>query len=472
MLVPVILAGGVGSRLWPLSREHYPKQFIPLVDERQSLLQSTLLRLQGLEPMAGAMIVCNQEHRFLVAEQLRQIDQKSSTIILEPVARNTAPAVALAAFEAIKTDEDAVLLVLPADHLIRSQDQFQQAVREGVKAAEQGELVTFGVVPDRPETGFGYIRGAKDSGVKGIFRVEHFAEKPDAATARTYLESGDYYWNSGMFIFRAQAYLAELEKHAQDIYAAAQKASDNAVADLDFQRVDTALFAACRGESIDYAVMEKTEAAVVLPLQGDWSDVGAWDAIWDVSEQDGHGNAVQGDVVLNDVCNSYVRAESRLVAGVGLDGLVVVETADAVLVADKSRVQDVKKIVERLQSDSRSETRDHTRVYRPWGSYETISIEGRFQAKRIVVAPGATLSLQLHHHRAEHWVVVKGCGLVTRGDETFRLNEDQSTYIPIGTRHRLENPGLIPLEIIEVQTGSYLGEDDIVRFDDQYGRKS
>lgn len=472
MLVPVILAGGVGSRLWPLSREHYPKQFIALLDDSQSLLQSTLVRLQGLEPMAGVMVICNQEHRFLVAEQLRQIGAQAPTIILEPAPRNTAPAVAIAAFEAVRADENAVLLILPADHLIRSRDQFQQAVRVGMQAAQQGELVTFGVVPDRPETGFGYIRGGAESGVKGIFKVEHFAEKPDAATARTYLESGNYYWNSGMFMFRAQAYLTELETHAQDIYEACRKASANTVADLDFQRVDAALFSACRSESIDYAVMEKTTSAVVVPLQSDWNDVGAWDAIWDVSERDKQGNAVQGDVILEDVSNSYVRSESRLVAVVSVDNLVVVETNDAVLVANKDNVQDVKKIVARLQRESRSEIRNHTRVYRPWGSYETIALEGRFQAKRIIVNPGATLSLQLHHHRAEHWVIVKGCGLVTRGDETFQLNEDQSTYIPIGTRHRLENPGIIPLEIIEVQTGSYLGEDDIVRFDDQYGRKT
>lgn len=470
MLIPVILAGGVGSRLWPLSRDHYPKQFIPLVDDKKSLLQSTVERLDGLPDVQDPLLVCNNEHRFMVAEQMREIAVASPTIILEPAAKNTAPAITLAALRAQELDEEAVLLVLPADHLIQSRERFHHAVEIGVDLASEGKLVTFGVVPSRPETGYGYIRRSEGKQSDPSFAVDEFVEKPDSETAQKYLSSGCYFWNSGMFMFRAKSLLQELGQHAPDILSVCREAYSTVTEDLDFQRIDEELFGQCRSESIDYAVMEKTRNAVVVPLDTDWNDVGAWAAIWDVSEQDGKGNATVGDVMLEDANNSYVRAESRLVTGIGIENLVVVETADAVLVADKHRVQDVKRIVERLKSDSRTETTDHRQVYRPWGSYESIVNAPRFQAKRIIVNPGASLSLQLHHHRAEHWIVVKGCAQVTRGEDQFQLNEDESTYIPIGMKHRLYNPGMIPLEIIEVQTGSYLGEDDIVRFEDNYGR--
>lgn len=468
MLVPVILAGGVGSRLWPLSREHYPKQFIPLLDAEISMLQSTLLRLKGLPSLASPIIVCNDQHRFLVAEQLRQIGCTDAAIILEPDARNTAPAVTLAAFEALASDKDPVLLVLAADHLIKAEKEFHNAIAVGRNCAESGKLVTFGVRPDSPETGYGYIR-CEQSG-ENFQPVESFVEKPDKETAQGYLDSGNYYWNSGMFMFRANTLLEELAAWAPDILQSCEQAFRTIHKDLDFHRISRESFAECRSESIDYAVMEKTSNAVVVPLQSDWSDVGAWSAIWNVTEQDELGNAIKGDVLLEEVKNSYVRSESRLVAALDVEDLVVVETADAVLVANKNKVQDIKKLVDRLKGLKRSEIEDHTQVYRPWGSYENIVIAPRFQAKRIIVNPEASLSLQLHHHRAEHWVVVKGCAEVTRGEDVFQLNEDESTYIPIGMKHRLANPGIIPLEIIEVQTGSYLGEDDIVRFDDNYGR--
>lgn len=468
MLVPVILAGGVGSRLWPLSREHYPKQFIPLLDAEISLLQSTLKRLEGLPAVAPPIIVCNDQHRFLVAEQLRQIGCDNAVIILEPEARNTAPAVTLAAYEALASDKDPVLLVLAADHLIKAEEKFHDAIGVGRSCAENGQLVTFGVQPDSPETGYGYIRCGQSEG--NFQPVESFVEKPDMATAQEYLDSGDYYWNSGMFMFRANTLLEELATWAPDILQSCEQAFRTIHKDLDFHRISQASFSQCRSESIDYAVMEKTSNAVVVPLQSDWSDVGAWSAIWNVTEQDELGNATKGDVLLEEVKNSYVRSESRLVAALDVEDLVVVETADAVLVANRNKVQNIKTLVDRLKGLKRTEVEDHTQVYRPWGSYENIVIAPRFQAKRITVNPEASLSLQLHHHRAEHWVVVKGCAEVTRGEEVFQLNEDESTYIPIGMKHRLANPGIIPLEIIEVQTGSYLGEDDIVRFDDNYGR--
>lgn len=476
MLVPVILAGGVGSRLWPLSREHYPKQFIPLVDSQHSLLQATLKRVAGVAPQSAPILVCNEEHRFLVAEQLRQLKTEAAAILLEPMARNTAPAVALAAFAALRQDPQAVLLVLPADHLMAGERLFQQAVEAGLKEAEAGKLVTFGIKPTRPETGYGYIRAnapkaaPKEKASAKAYAVAEFVEKPELQVAQSYLASGDYYWNSGMFLFQAQAYLNELQAHAPDIFDACQRSSAQTTKDMDFERVDKAAFAACRSDSIDYAVMEKTKSAVVVPLASDWNDVGAWAAIWDVSAQDSSGNVVLGDVITDQVSGSYLRAESRLLAAVGVENLVIVETADAVLVADKDQVQQVKRVVDQLKKSERSEAAHHTRVFRPWGAYEAIVSGSRFQAKRIIVNPGASLSLQLHYHRAEHWVVVKGCALVTRGEEEFRLNEDESTYIPIGVKHRLRNPGMIPLEIIEVQTGSYLGEDDIVRFEDNYGR--
>ncbi|TYO98374.1 mannose-1-phosphate guanylyltransferase/mannose-6-phosphate isomerase [Geothermobacter ehrlichii] len=475
MILPVILSGGAGSRLWPLSRELYPKQLLALCGE-QTMLQQTAARLDGLDDVAPPLVVCNEEHRFLVAEQLRSQGCGWSGIILEPVGRNTAPAVAVAALRASAQGDDPLLLVLPADHLIRDIEAFRAVVRAGAAVAAEGYLVTFGIVPDRPETGYGYIRaGEQIAAVRGsrepsAFVVDAFVEKPDLETAQTYLDSGDYYWNSGMFLFRASAFLAELEAFDPEMLAACRAACDGLIEDLDFLRLDREAFAACRADSIDYAVMEKTRRAAVLPLDAGWNDVGSFSALWEVGERDAAGNVRQGDVIDVDASDCYLHAGSRLLAAVGVRNLVVVETADAVLVADRDRVQDVKKIVERLKADGRSETLLHRRVNRPWGSYEGIDAGDRFQVKRITVNPGARLSLQRHFHRAEHWVVVSGTALVTCGDKQLTLSENQSTYIPLGEVHRLENPGQIPLEIIEVQSGSYLGEDDIERLDDQYGR--
>lgn len=465
MIVPVILSGGSGTRLWPLSRKYYPKQFIPLTGER-TLFQYTLERLGELARQAPVLVVCNHEHRFMVAEQLRGHDQ--ARILLEPVGRNTAPAVAAGALEALKDDEDAVLLVLPADHVIQDQEAFLAAVAQGREAAESGSLVTFGILPTRPETGYGYIRAGKAEG--GARPVERFVEKPDLETAREYVASGEYFWNSGMFMFRADRYLAELAEFEPAMLEACRAACAGAARDLDFIRLDAEAFAACPSNSIDYAVMERTRSAVLVPLEAGWSDVGSWDALQAVSPTDEHGNVTIGDVLADGSTDCYLRAESRLLATVGLHGHVVVETPDAVLVADRSRVQDVKALVDRLRREGRSECDFHRRVLRPWGSYEGIASAERFQVKRIIVEPGHRLSLQMHHHRAEHWVVVRGTARVYRGEESFLLSEDQSAYIPLGTVHRLENPGVIPLELIEVQTGSYLGEDDIVRYEDTYGR--
>ena len=467
MLVPVLLSGGVGSRLWPISREAYPKQFLPLAGEL-SMLQETLARTEGLD--AGApLVVCNDEHRFLVAEQLRQLAVVPGAIILEREGRNTAPAVALAALQALAADSDATLLVLPADHIIRDRDAFAAAVSAAGPLAAAGHLVTFGVVPTSPETGYGYLlRG--EALADGGARLERFVEKPDRATAAAYLASGDYLWNAGMFLFRADSYLEELERQVPAMAAACRAAMASVSGDLDFLRPDPEALAACPSDSIDYAVMEGTERGAVVPLDCGWSDVGAWSTLWDVSEHDGDGNVVKGDVIVEDTRGSYLRAESRLLAAAGVDDLVVVETADAVLVAGREQVQDVKRIVDRLRKAGRSEASLHRRVYRPWGSYESLIVAERFQVKRIVVNPGETLSLQMHHHRAEHWIVVHGTAEVTCEDRTFMLGEDESTYIPLGHKHRLANPGKIALELIEVQTGSYLGEDDIVRFQDAYGR--
>lgn len=465
MIVPVILSGGSGTRLWPLSRKYYPKQFIPLTGER-TLFQYTLERLGELARQAPVLVVCNHEHRFMVAEQLRGSGQ--ARILLEPVGRNTAPAVAAGALEALKEDEGAILLVLPADHVIQDQAAFLAAVAQGREAAESGGLVTFGIVPTRPETGYGYIRAAKAEGVARP--VERFVEKPDLETAREYVESGEYFWNSGMFMFRADRYLAELEEFEPAMLAACRAACAGAGRDLDFIRLDAKAFAASPSNSIDYAVMERTRSAVVVPLEAGWSDVGSWDALQELGPADERGNVAIGDVLADGSTNCYLRAESRLLATVGLHDHVVVETPDAVLVADRSRVQDVKALVDRLRREGRSECDFHRRVLRPWGSYEGIASAERFQVKRIIVEPGHRLSLQMHHHRAEHWVVVRGTARVYRGEESFLLSEDQSAYIPLGTVHRLENPGVIPLELIEVQTGSYLGEDDIVRYEDTYGR--
>lgn len=467
MLVPVLLSGGVGSRLWPLSRELNPKQFLPLTGEL-SLLQQTLQRSENL-PATAPIVVCNDEHRFMVAEQMRSVDITPSAIILEPVGRNTAPAVAVAALQALKQSPDAVMLVMPADHVIKNPKAFAAAVELGLVKAEQQKLVTFGVVPDVAETGYGYIR-RDDTEIDGCFAIAEFVEKPSQNVAQQYVDSGNYYWNSGMFLLGAQTYLDELSVYAPEIVAAATKAFELAHEDLDFIRLDIEQFSACPSDSIDYAVMEKTDKGMVVPLSCGWSDVGAWSSLWEVGEKDASGNVACGDTLLHNTVDSYVHSSSRLVSTIGVANLVVVETADAILVADKSQVQDVKAIVNALKAQQRSEVSTHTKVYRPWGSYESLVNAERFQVKRIIVNPGQTLSLQMHHHRAEHWIVVRGTAKVTSGEKEFILVEDQSTYIPLGTKHRLANPGVIPLELIEVQSGSYLGEDDIVRFEDVYGR--
>ncbi len=467
------MSGGSGSRLWPQSRSLYPKQFLPLVNE-QTMLQNTLSRLDGLDSVSDPLVIANEEHRFLVAEQIRQMGRQTSAIILEPVGKNTAPAVALAALKAqtLSEEKDPLLLVLAADHVIQNVQAFHQAIEAALPAASDGKLVTFGIVPTHPETGYGYIKASKTltGNSEQVSPVDNFVEKPDLETAQDYLASGDYYWNSGMFLFKASRYLEELNKYRPDILQACEKAMAAESADLDFVRLDEAAFHACPDESIDYAVMEKTTDSVVVPLDAGWSDVGSWSSLADICEKDESGNACQGDVLLHDTRNTYVRSEKKLIATVGVDDLVITESDDAILVAHKNRVQDVKKIVERLKAANRSEAKLHRKVYRPWGAYDSIDMGDRFQVKRITVKPGAQLSLQMHHHRAEHWIVVKGTALVTNGDQEILLTENQSTYIPIGVVHRLENPGKFDLELIEVQSGGYLGEDDIVRFEDTYGR--
>ena len=463
-LQPVLLSGGSGTRLWPLSREAYPKQFLPLAGD-DTMVQATWRRVEALADLAP-IVVANEEHRFLVAEQLRQVGAPVPAILLEPVGRNTAPAIAAAALQAMAGGADPLLLVLPSDHVVRDVAGFQRAVREASSAAEAGALVTFGIVPDAPETGFGYIQAEAGDGLRQVLR---FVEKPDAATARSYLDAGGYYWNSGMFLFRASRYLEELARFRPDIVDAVRAAHAAARHDGDFVRLDKDAFSACPSDSIDYAVMEKTADAMVLPVDIGWNDVGSWSALWDVAERDADGNAHHGDVIAVDSRNSYAYAQ-RLVALVGVDDIVVVETDDAVLVARKDKVQEVKQVVARLKQEQRSQAVLHREVHRPWGSYDSVDNGGRHQVKRIKVKPGAALSLQMHHHRAEHWIVVSGTAKVTRGEETLLLSENESTYIPLGVKHRLENPGKVPLELIEVQSGSYLGEDDIVRFEDVYGR--
>lgn len=467
MITPVIMAGGSGSRLWPLSRQLNPKQFLPLTGEG-SMLQETLKRLEPLEHRAP-LLICNEEHRFLVAEQVRQQGISGARILLEPEGRNTAPAIAVAALHAIAEDPNALLLVLAADHLIRDVARFHESIGHAQMLAEQNQLVTFGIVPTHAETGYGYIQrgeGLDDFG----FRVKRFVEKPDIDTAEDYLASGGYYWNSGMFLFSAQSYLDELERFQPAMVEACRAALAGASQDLDFTRLDAEAFKACPSDSIDYAVMERTEQAAVVPLEAGWSDIGSWSALWDVKEHDAQGNACHGDVMLHDSHGLMVHADHRLVATVGVEDLVVVETKDAVLVAHKDRVQEVKKIVERLKREGRQEHINHREVYRPWGVYDSIDKGDRYQVKCITVKPGAKLSVQMHHHRAEHWIVVSGTAKVTIGDKTQLVSENESTYIPIGQVHALENPGKIPLELIEVQSGSYLGEDDIIRFNDRYGR--
>lgn len=474
MIVPIILAGGSGTRLWPLSRQLYPKQFFPLVTEH-TLLQETVRRLGTGDGITAPIIVCNEDHRFMVAEQLREIALSASRIILEPVGKNTAPATYIAAEVARQMDPSAVLLVLPADHHIEDLDTFLTTVHASKALADEGALVTFGIVPGYAETGYGYIeRGSAVEARNGleVFNIERFVEKPDHAAAERYLASGKHYWNSGMFMFKADTYITELEQYNPEIADACKAAIKGSETDLDFFRLDRESFSVCPSDSIDYAVMEHTRNGAVIPLEAGWNDVGSWGALWDIKEKDADGNVALGDVITHDVQGSYLHSTGRLLAVVGLKDHVVVETADAVMVSPKDRVQDVKMLVDTLKRDDRFEALSHIKVYRPWGAYETIDLEERFQVKRITVKPGALLSLQKHFHRAEHWIVVKGTALVTRGDEELILREDESTYIPLGYVHRLENPGKIDLELIEVQTGSYLGEDDIVRFDDLYGRKA
>ncbi|MEH6504169.1 MAG: mannose-1-phosphate guanylyltransferase/mannose-6-phosphate isomerase [Cycloclasticus sp.] len=464
---PVILSGGSGTRLWPLSRGAYPKQFLPLTSDN-TMLQETLLRLRGISGMSAPLVICNEAHRFMVAEQLREIDTKPQAIMLEPVGRNTAPAVALAA---LAVDPDEILLILPADHVIENIAVFHSVVEQAICEAEKDHLVTFGIVPSGPETGYGYIQAKKEASDATSYKVNRFVEKPDLATATEYLDSGDYYWNSGMFVFKASRYLDELEKFNPQMLAACKKAYINAKEDADFTRVDRAAFEACPADSIDYAVMEKTDSAVVIPLDADWNDVGSWAALWEIAEKDSNGNALKGDVLTHDTKNSYIHSDKKLIATIGVSDLVIIESDDAIMVAPRDRVQEVKEIVAQLKAKKRSECDVHRKVYRPWGHYDSIDNGERHQAKRIVVKPGGKLSLQMHHHRAEHWIVVKGTAQVTRGDEQFIVSENESTYIPLGTVHSLENRGVIPLEMIEVQSGSYLGEDDIVRFEDKYGRE-
>jgi mannose-1-phosphate guanylyltransferase/mannose-6-phosphate isomerase len=467
-VIPVILSGGAGTRLWPLSREMYPKQLLSLTS-KQTMLQDTAMRLAAIAGALPPIVVCNEAHRFTVAEQIRALDIQASAILLEPSGRNTAPAVALAALQASSIDPDATLVVAPADHVIRDARKFQQAAEIAVALAQHDKLITFGIVAHAPETGYGYIRRGEGAGP--AYPVAQFVEKPPLDVAQQYVATGDYYWNSGMFVFKASRYLAELSSLAPDILSACTAAFEAAKADLDFVRIDKAEFIKCRSESIDYAVMEKTKDALVLPLDVGWSDVGSWSSLFDVLPADEEGNVLQGDVMVHDTHDCYVHSTSRLVAAVGMEDHIIVETKDAILVAPKDRVQDVKDLVAKIKKSGRTESALHREVFRPWGSYDSVDSGERFQVKRLSVKPGGVLSLQMHHHRAEHWIVVQGAARITRNDETFLLAENESTFIPVGATHRIENPGKVPLHIIEVQSGSYLGEDDIVRFEDNYGRK-
>ena len=467
MIIPIIMAGGSGSRLWPLSRQMFPKQFLTL-HGKSSMLQATAERLSNIEH-EPAIVICNEEHRFSVAEQFRLNNIENGGIILEPIGRNTAPAIALAALHAIKNGKDPLLLVLAADHVIKDEHAFADSVKKAKKYAEAGKLVTFGIVPTAPETGYGYIKRG-EAQKHECHSVVKFVEKPDKTTALSYLATGDYYWNSGMFLFKASRFLEELKAHRPDILAACENAMANTQTDLDFIRVDKVAFEACPDDSVDYAVMEKTADAVVVPMDCGWSDVGSWSALWEVSNKDENGNSFKGDVLDFNTKTSLVYAQDKLVATIGLEDIAIVETKDAILVSKLGEVQKVKEIVEQLKTEERPEFKHHREVYRPWGSFDSIDNGERFQVKRITVKPGAKLSVQMHHHRAEHWIVVSGTAKVTNGDKDLLLTENQSTYIPVGVIHALENPGRVPLELIEVQSGSYLGEDDIVRFEDKYGR--
>ena len=479
MILPIIMAGGSGTRLWPLSRTMYPKQFLNIVGEN-TMLQDTVNRLTNLDAFPP-VVICNHEHRFLAAEQMQNIG-KEGDIILEPVGRNTAPAIALSALNSTNRGDDPILLVLAADHIIQDVSAFGSSVNTAYEQAKQGKLVTFGVVANKPETGYGYIKRGKLAQEQSdnkeanqehkleSFEVAEFVEKPNLEKAEKFLKSGEYYWNSGIFMFKASQYLSELEKYHPEILKVCKECIDTATQDLDFIRIAEETFTNCPSESIDYAVMEKTDSAVVVPMDAKWSDIGSWSAIWDVSSKDESGNRTLGDVIAVDSTNCLVHGEERLISILGLDDLIVVDTKDAVLIADKKKVQDVKKIVDQIKSSNRDEWKIHREVYRPWGKYDSIDVGERYQVKRITVNSGAKLSVQMHHHRAEHWVVVLGNVRVTNGDKIFLVSENESTYIPIGQIHALENPGKVPLELIEVQTGSYLGEDDIVRIEDNYGR--
>jgi len=464
MITPVIMAGGSGSRLWPLSRSLYPKQFLAL-NGHGTMLQQTLERLSGLT-VDRPVVICNEEHRFIVAEQLREIN-KPGAIILEPVGRNTAPAIALAA-KIVIDSKDSLILILAADHIIKNEAAFVDAVEKAIPLAQAGKLVTFGIVPTEAHIGYGYIK--RGVAVDDGYQVDTFVEKPSVDAASEYLAGKEHYWNSGMFLMKASRYLEELNQFRPDIYTACKSALENTSKDDDFIRIDKVAFEKCPDESIDYAVMEKTDDAVVVPLDAGWSDIGSWSALWDVSHKNADGNAVIGDSIMYGTTNSLIQGSERLIATVGVDNLVIVDTKDALLVASKDKVQEVKKIVEQLKAEGRGEFKNHREVYRPWGKYDSIDTGTRYQVKRITVKPGEKLSIQMHHHRAEHWIVVSGTAKVTNGDKTFLITENESTYIPIGVIHALENPSVLPLEIIEVQSGSYLGEDDIVRFEDRYGR--
>jgi mannose-1-phosphate guanylyltransferase/mannose-6-phosphate isomerase len=466
MIAPIILSGGSGTRLWPLSRKLHPKQFINLVNDT-TLFQDTILRLP--EDVADPLIICNEDHRFLAAEQLRQIHKNSNGIILEPIGKNTAPAIALAALKFVNNGEDPLLLVLSADHLIQDTDAFHQSIKIAEKLAEKDKLVTFGIVPDKAETGYGYIQ-ADINNTTDSYNIQSFTEKPNQEDAQKYLDSGNYLWNSGMFMFKASIYLQELEKFEPEILTSCKKSCQTEYKDKDFIRLNNDEFRQCPEQSIDYGVMEHTEGAMVVPLDANWSDIGSWDALWDAKNKDSNGNVSEGDVILNGVKNTYTYSSNRLVSAIGVSDLVIVDTQDALLIADKNHSQNIKNIVNQLKKENRSEAENHRKVLRPWGYYDSIDADDGFQVKRILVNPGAKLSLQKHQHRAEHWVVVKGIATITRGDDVFVLKENQSTYIPKGEVHRLENTEETDLEIIEIQTGDYLGEDDIIRLEDDYQR--
>jgi len=467
-IIPVILSGGSGTRLWPLSRKQYPKQYLPLVGDN-TMLQETILRLNGLDNLADPIIVCNADHRFLVAEQCQQVDIKNPTILLEPIGRNTAPAIAAAALQSLKVTDDAVLLVLSADHVIQDVGAFHQAINIASQQAQAGKLATFGIVPTDANTGYGYIKSSEDSN-DGAHKVEEFVEKPDLKTAESYLEQGNYLWNSGMFMFKATTLINELTVHSLDIVNSVSDAVNNAAQDLDFIRLDKQAFESSPSDSIDYALMEKSDNVVVVPLDAKWNDIGAWSALHDIGTKDANGNVIKGDVITQDTTNTYINANHHMVATIGVDNLIIVDTADATFIATQDKAQEVKSIVESLQTKGRDEGTMHRKVCRPWGWYDSIESDKHFQVKKLHVNPGAKLSLQMHHKRAEHWVVVSGTATAVNGEEVLTLKEGDSTYIPIGVTHGLENKTNEQLEIIEVQSGTYLGEDDIVRFEDIYGR--